>query len=91
MLASLDYVSASIHTGFRQAREVMTARMLRAISNPLVNTLNHPHGRIIRRREGYEVDMQAVIERAAARRLRARAERHPRSARPERHLGAARA
>ncbi len=66
LLESLDYVSASIHTGFRQPREVMTARMLRAISNPLVNTLNHPHGRIIRRREGYEVDMQAVIERAAA-------------------------
>jgi len=66
LLESLDYVSASIHTGFRQAREVMTARMLRAISNPLVNTLNHPHGRIIRRREGYEVDMQAVIEQAAA-------------------------
>jgi DNA polymerase (family X) len=65
-LQSLDYVSASIHTGFRQPREVMTARMLRAISNPLVNTLNHPHGRIIRRREGYEVDMQAVVERAAS-------------------------
>jgi len=65
VLRSLDYVSASIHTGFRQPREVMTERMLRAISNPLVNTLNHPHGRIIRRRDGYEVDMQAVIEQAA--------------------------
>jgi DNA polymerase (family X) len=66
VLRSLDYVSASVHTGFRQAREVMTARMTRALSNPLVNTLNHPHGRIIRRRAGYEVDMQAVIEQAAA-------------------------
>jgi DNA polymerase (family 10) len=66
VLASLDYVSASVHTGFRQARDVMTARMRRAISNPLVNTLNHPHGRKIGRREGYEVDMQAVIEDAAA-------------------------
>jgi DNA polymerase (family 10) len=66
LLRSLDYVSASVHTGFRQSREVMTERMLRAISNPLVNTLNHPHGRIIRRRDGYAVDMQAVIERAAA-------------------------
>jgi DNA polymerase (family X) len=65
VLRSLDYVSASVHTGFRQAREVMTARMTRALSNPLVNTLNHPHGRIIRRREGYAVDMQAVIEQAA--------------------------
>ncbi len=67
ILASLDYVSASVHTGFRQPRDVMTARMRRAISNPLVNTLNHPHGRKIGRREGYEVDMQAVIEDAAAR------------------------
>jgi len=66
VLESLDYVSASVHSGFRQPRDVMTARMLRAISNPLVNTLNHPHGRIIRRRDGYEVDMQAVIEQAAA-------------------------
>jgi DNA polymerase (family 10) len=66
LLRSLDYVSASVHTGFRQAREVMTERMLRAISNPLVNTLNHPHGRIIRRRDGYAVDMQAVVERAAS-------------------------
>jgi DNA polymerase (family X) len=65
LLRTLDYVSASVHTGFRQAREVMTERMLRAISNPLVNTLNHPHGRIIRRRDGYAVDMQAVVERAA--------------------------
>ena len=61
-----DHVSASIHTGFRQPREVMTARMLRGLSNPLVNTLNHPHGRKIGRRDGYEVDMQAVIEQAAA-------------------------
>jgi DNA polymerase (family 10) len=66
VLQSLDYVSASIHTGFRQPRDVMTARMVRAISNRLVNTLNHPHGRIIRRRDGYEVDMQAVIEQAAS-------------------------
>src|SRR5258708_22415997 len=66
VLSALDYVSASVHTGFPQPRDLMTARMPRAISNPLVNTLNHPHGRKIGRREGYEVDMQAVIEDAAA-------------------------
>jgi DNA polymerase (family 10) len=66
LLRSLDYVSASVHTGFRQTREVMTERMRRAVSNRLVNTLNHPHGRIIRRREGYAVDMQAVVEQAAS-------------------------
>ncbi|GAC1321150.1 MAG: DNA polymerase/3'-5' exonuclease PolX [Chloroflexota bacterium] len=65
VLQSLDYVSASVHTGFRQAREVMTERMLRAVSHPLVNTLNHPHGRKIGQREGYAVDMRAVVARAA--------------------------
>ena len=66
VLRTLDYVGASIHTGFRQPREVMTERNLQAISNPFVNTLNHPHGRKIARRDGYAVDMQAVVERAAA-------------------------
>jgi DNA polymerase (family 10) len=66
VLRELDYVSASVHTGFRQPREVMTERMKRAIANPFVNTLNHPHGRIIKRRDGYAVDMQAVVEQAAA-------------------------
>jgi DNA polymerase (family 10) len=65
VLAELEYVSASVHTGFRQAEGVMTARIVRAISEPWVNTLNHPHGRKIRRREGYAVDMQTVIEAAA--------------------------
>src|SRR5205814_9636590 len=45
VLASLDYVSASIHSRFRQQLDVMTARILRAVQHPLVHTLNHPHGR----------------------------------------------
>jgi DNA polymerase (family X) len=65
VLAELEYVSASVHSGFRQSEKAMTARIQRAISNPLVNTLNHPHGRKIGRREGYAVDMQAVAEMAA--------------------------
>jgi DNA polymerase (family 10) len=58
-------VSASVHSGFRQSGAEMSRRIVRAISNPRVHTLNHPHGRIIRRRAGYEVDMQTVIETAA--------------------------
>jgi DNA polymerase (family 10) len=65
VLHGLDYVSVSIHTGFSQPRDTMTQRIRRAISNPLVTTLNHPHGRKIGTREGYAVDMQAVIEDAA--------------------------
>jgi DNA polymerase (family 10) len=66
VLAELDYVSASVHSGFRQGEKVMTQRIQRAISNPLVNTLNHMHGRKIGRREGYAVNTQAVLETAAS-------------------------
>jgi DNA polymerase (family 10) len=64
-LASLDYVSASVHSRFKQTEELMTARILRAIANPLVNTLNHPHGRMLGVRPAYAVDMPAVIASAA--------------------------
>jgi len=66
-LAGLEYVSASVHTGMNQGREVMTGRVLRALGNPYVATLNHPHGRLIGSRVGYELDMDAVIRCAAER------------------------
>ena len=44
----------------------MTARILRAVSHPLVHTLNHPHGRLLGIRPAYGVDMQRVIEVASA-------------------------
>jgi DNA polymerase (family X) len=65
VLASLDYVSASVHSRFKQTHDVMTARILRAISHPLVHTLNHPHGRLLLNRPAYAFDMQRVIETAA--------------------------
>jgi DNA polymerase (family 10) len=66
-LQSLDYVSASVHSRFKQTEPLMTARILRAIGNPLVNTLNHPHGRMLGFRPAYAVDMPAVIAAAARR------------------------
>src|SRR5262249_26453882 len=65
-LASLDYVSASIHSRFKQTGDVMTARILRGISNRLVHTLNHPHGRLLGIRPSYAVDMPRVVGQAAA-------------------------
>jgi DNA polymerase (family 10) len=44
-----------------QEQAVMTARIERAISNPWVTTLNHPHGRLVGSRAAYAVDMDAVI------------------------------
>jgi DNA polymerase (family 10) len=65
-LESLDYVSASVHSRFKQAGPAMTDRILRAVQHPLVHTLNHPHGRLLGVRAAYAVDMPRVIEAATA-------------------------
>ena len=66
LLERLDWVVASVHTSFRMSREKMTARMVEAVSNPLVDCLGHPSGRLLLRREGYDFDLERVIEAAAA-------------------------
>ena len=64
-LASLDFVVASVHSGFNQSREDMTARLLRAIENPYVDVIGHPTGRMLLRREPYPLDIDAVVGAAA--------------------------
>jgi DNA polymerase (family X) len=64
LLARLDFVVAAIHSGFKKN---VTARMLKALENPHVRVIAHPSGRLISRREGYEVDLDRVIEGAARR------------------------
>lgn len=63
-LAQADWVTASIHFGQRQPREQITQRILGALENPNVHAFSHPTGRLISRREPYEVDLFAVIESA---------------------------
>jgi DNA polymerase (family 10) len=65
-LATLEYVSASIHSAMNQDRGVMTARIERALANPWVTTFNHPHGRLVGSRDPYDVDMDAVVKAAVA-------------------------
>ncbi|MBI2955458.1 MAG: DNA polymerase/3'-5' exonuclease PolX [Chloroflexi bacterium] len=62
VLRSFDVVTASIHTGFGQFREKITDRIIRAIRNPNVDVLNHPRGRLLDKRPGYGVDLEAVIK-----------------------------
>src|SRR6266571_2271165 len=66
VLASLEFVVASIHSDFNLSPEEQTRRMLHAISNPYVNIIGHPTGRILLGRAGYTLDMEAVIDAAAA-------------------------
>jgi DNA polymerase (family 10) len=65
VLSTLDYVSASVHSQFKQPEDVMTERIVRAVTHPLVHTLNHPHGRLLGIRPAYAVHMQRVVETAA--------------------------
>ncbi len=65
VLASLDFVVASIHSLFNLSPEEQTRRMLRAISNPYVDIIGHPTGRILLGREGYTLDLDTVIDAAA--------------------------
>jgi DNA polymerase (family X) len=62
ILAQLDFVVASIHSAFKTDP---TARTISAMQNRFVDVIGHPTGRLISRREGFELDMARVIEVAA--------------------------
>jgi DNA polymerase (family 10) len=66
VLAGLDFVVASVHTSFGVGEKAMTERIVRAMNNPYVRTIGHPTGRILNRREPYEVDVSRLIREAAA-------------------------
>jgi DNA polymerase (family 10) len=65
LLAELDWVLASVHTAFAIGEQAMTERMIAAIEHPLVRAIGHPTGRLIQRRPGYAVDLDAVFAAAA--------------------------
>jgi DNA polymerase (family 10) len=64
VLAQADWVMASIHFGQKQSREQITDRILRAIRNPHVTAISHPTGRLLGKRDPYEVDLEAVLQAA---------------------------
>jgi DNA polymerase (family 10) len=65
LLRELDWVIASVHTSFKISKRAMTERIVTAIENPLVDCIGHLTGRLINRREPYEVDVERVAEAAA--------------------------
>jgi DNA polymerase (family 10) len=67
LLAELDIVVASIHSGFKQVREQITNRLLSAVRSPFVSVVAHPTGRLIGERDPYDADMEAVFREAARR------------------------
>jgi len=65
ILKELDVVIASIHSGFKQDKTTITSRIVNACHNRYVNIIAHPTGRLLGRREPYDVDMDEVFEAAA--------------------------
>jgi DNA polymerase (family 10) len=64
-LAQLDIVVASVHSGFNQTAEEVTARVMRAAENPHVHILGHPTGRKVLKRDAYKVDLAQFLPLAA--------------------------
>ncbi len=67
LLERFDYVIASVHSRFGMDERAMTDRVLRALDCPHVTILGHPTGRLLLTREPYAIDMDAVLDKAAAR------------------------
>lgn len=65
VLARFDYCIASLHHGFGQSREQATRRLLVAMENPYVDIIGHATGRLLGRRDPFDLDMESVIARAA--------------------------
>ncbi len=66
LLAEMDIVVASIHSGFKQDQETLTSRVVSAMKNKYVDIIGHPTGRLLGRRERYSIDVDHLLEVAAA-------------------------
>jgi DNA polymerase (family 10) len=65
VLSQLDYVVASVHSVFNLPEPEMTRRVIRALENPFVTMLAHPTGRLLLKRDPYQIDIPAVLDAAA--------------------------
>ena len=63
-LGERAWVMASIHSGFDRPRDELTRRLFAAMENPHVDCIGHPTGRKINRREAYDLDFEALLEKA---------------------------
>ncbi len=63
-LKKLDFVIAGVHSHFKMEREKMTERIIKAMSNPHIDIISHPTGRIIGRRAEYEIDFEKILKAA---------------------------
>ena len=63
-LKKLDYAIAGVHSNMKMAKEKMTERIIRAMKNPHIKIISHPTGRILKRRDEYQIDIDKVMRAA---------------------------
>ena len=61
VLEELDLVVVSVHSKFDLSRDAQTERIVRALEHPAVTVLAHPTGRVVNRRDPYDVDVERVV------------------------------
>jgi len=67
VLARLDLVVGAVHSKFQLSRDKQTQRIIRAMQHPHFSILAHPTGRLLEKREAYDVDMNRIIHEAGQR------------------------
>jgi DNA polymerase (family X) len=65
ILSELDYVVVSVHSVFNLSEADMTRRVIRALENPFVTMLAHPTGRLLLKRDPYQIDIPKILDAAA--------------------------
>ncbi len=66
VLATFDYVVASVHSNLKMTEEKAMSRLIKAIENPYTHILGHPTGRLLLMRAGYPIDHKKIIDACAA-------------------------
>ena len=66
VLATFDFVVASVHSILKMSEEKATERLIKAVENPFTTILGHPTGRLLLSRSGYPIDHRKVIDACAA-------------------------
>lgn len=64
VLSELDFVIASIHSGFKEEEKTMTRRIIKAMENPYVTLIGHPTGRILNLRDPYNINLKEILKTA---------------------------
>ena len=65
VLESFDFIIASVHSRFGLTEKQMTKRIQKALMNPFTTILGHPSGRLLLKREAYQINMHEILETAA--------------------------